>query len=527
MDKRFIIGGLMFWAGLSGYMGLRVLESYTEDAVYAVLSVIPAQAQEIRYHFLTDDLRITGIEYEIPHETKVHRGTIESVEISKFHRKIMFVKPQMPPYAADELPRVGEDFKIRGIADRVHEGHSVLETKIASVDMKGWYQRVGMVLDHFARKGVGEAFFEELFRMRVDEFSASQIEMTLTDPAMQAALTMRADQLTLPGGIPAPRGTERTTPVNFVLERASFAQGELSGSAGRIDIHALRAPEPDKLARIAELSRAIREGKNGATSEELTGMLCTSWDKYAPFGSIGLQNIIVNFSKDAESVTASHISYALKREGESWTDSMNCRGLNLKPDLFKGVEDTVKRFAPEGLKLDMTSDSRSDSSSVHTTGSYDVSGLGSLKTSTSLEGEFGKLRKLCLSADVMNMDPFALASGLKVQQFKISYADSGLLPLILSAIAANVDMPPSVLAQEASTVAFGMATDGNTMLRKLGTALGQQLLSPGEIEVEFKPEKGMNMNEFTALLFSEPAKLPLNVTSKPGTKPMQEYFLEK
>jgi len=37
----------------------------------------------------------------------------------------------------------------------------------------------------------------------------------------------------------------------------------------------------------------------------------------------------------------------------------------------------------------------------------------------------------------------------------------------------------------------------------------------------------MNMNEFTALLFSEPAKLPLNVTSKPGTKPMQEYFLEK
>ena len=49
MNKKFIIAGVMFWASLSGYMGLRVLESYTEDAVYAVLSVIPAQAQEIRY----------------------------------------------------------------------------------------------------------------------------------------------------------------------------------------------------------------------------------------------------------------------------------------------------------------------------------------------------------------------------------------------------------------------------------------------------------------------------------------------
>ena len=349
MRKQFIIGGLVFWASVSGYMGLRVLESYTEDAVYAVLSVVPAQAQEIRYNFLTDDLRVTGIEYEIPHDTIVHRGTIESVEISKFHRKIMYVKPKMPPYNADELPRVGENFKIRGIVDRIHEGHSVLETRIGEVDMANWYQRVGMVLDHFARKGVGEAFFEELLRTRVEELSASGLEMTLSDPSLKAPLSLRADRVTLPGGIPAPRGLDRTAPVNVVLERVSFAQGEVSASAGRIDGMALRMPEPDKLARIAELSRAIRDGKPEAQSEELLLTLDTCWDKYAPFGSIALQNVLVKPGKGAEAITSPTASCALKREGDVWKTST--KGFEAESGLGKLFEDAVKLFVPKGLKL--------------------------------------------------------------------------------------------------------------------------------------------------------------------------------
>ena len=149
-----------------------------------------------------------------------------------------------------------------------------------------------------------------------------------------------------------------------------------------------------------------------------------------------------------------------------------------------------------------------------------------LDTVTSFEGEFGELRKRCLSVDVDKLDPFALASGLKVQKLKLNYIDSGLLPLIISGIAANAGMPPAVLAQEASTVAFGMATDGNVALRKLGTALGQQLLSPGEFELEFAPEKSMGLDEFTGRLLTDPKSLPLTVTSKPGKKPMQEYLLE-
>jgi hypothetical protein len=250
-----------------------------------------------------------------------------------------------------------------------------------------------------------------------------------------------------------------------------------------------------------------------------------TWDKYSPFGLIGADSVIIKAGKDVNPVKISSLSYALNRKGDTWTDSLKCKGLSV-PDLFKGMEDTVKRYAPEGLKLDITSKSTSDNKSVQSESSYLVPGLGKLVTVTSFEGEFGELRKHCLSVDMDKLDPFALVSGLKVQKLKLSYADSGLLPLILSGIAANVGMPPAVLAQEASTVAFGMATDGNVALRKLGTALGQQLLSPGELELEFAPEKAMDLDEFTGRLLTDPKSLPLTVTSKPGKKSMQEYFLD-
>ena len=72
MNKKYIVGGLIFWAGVSGYMGLRILESYTEDAVFAALSAVPAQAQEIKYSFLSNTLSLKGVEYELPDDKIMH-----------------------------------------------------------------------------------------------------------------------------------------------------------------------------------------------------------------------------------------------------------------------------------------------------------------------------------------------------------------------------------------------------------------------------------------------------------------------
>lgn len=525
MDKRFIIGGLMFWAGVSGYMGLRVLESYTEDAVFAMLSVGSAQAEEIRYNFLTNALTLKGVEYDIPDEKVSHKGRIESVEVTNFHRKIMFVKPNMPAYDADELPRVGETFKLVGIKDRVHEGKNVTETSIASMDVKGWYQRVGLVLDHFARKGVGEAFFEELFRGRVDEFSAEQIDIRMNSKEMAAPVTIHADRLDIPGGIRAPRGQEKVTPVNIVLDRMKVAQGDMAVSAARVDLRGLTAPDPAQMGRLAELARVIREGKPEAKSEDFMSLLATSWDKRAPFSYLGASGLRLTLSKDADPVTASSASYSMKRDGANWSDSIKCSGLQAKPAAFGALKDSVARIAPEGLKLDVVSDSRADGKIVSSDSSYDFTGLGKLVTSTVLEGDFAQIRKIYLDG-ASALDPFALADRIKLQKLKIGYSDSGLLPLIFTVVAENAGGTPSVLAQEASTVAFGMATDGNVALRKMGKLVGEQLLSPGSFELEIAPQNAVSVRELIEMLLTKPAELPLTVVSKPGEKPMQEYFLE-
>ncbi len=526
MNKKFIIGGTMFWAGLSGYMGLRVLESYTEDAVYAMLSVVSAQAQEIRYNFLTDALTLKGVEYDLPDEKVSHKGSIELVEVTSFHRKIMFVKPNMPAYDADDLPRVGETFKLVGIKDRVHEGSRVMETSIASIDVKGWYQRVGMVLDHFARKGVGEAFFEELCRARVDELSAEQIDIRMNDAGMAAPVTLHADRLDVPGGIRAPRGQEKVTPVNLVAERVTLSQGDISASSARVDLRGLTAPDPVQAARLAELARAIKEGKPEALSKDLMGQLATSWDKRAPFSALSASGLRVKLAKDAEPVTVSSLSYSMKRDGANWSDSVKCSGLQAKPAVFGALKDSVARIAPEGLKLDMTSESRSDGKSVSSDSSYDFAGLGKLTSSTVLEGDLAQIRKLYLDG-AAQLDPFALIGRIKLQKLKVSYDDSGLLPLLFTVIAENAGGTASVLAQEASTVAFGMATDGNVALRKVGKLVGEQLLAPGSFELELAPEKAVGMRELMDIVLTKPAELPLKVVSKPGEKPMQEYFLEK
>jgi hypothetical protein len=108
-------------------------------------------------------------------------------------------------------------------------------------------------------------------------------------------------------------------------------------------------PEPDKLARIAELSRAIQEKKDEALSEDLLLTLDTCWDKYAPFGSVSLQNVIVNPGKDTEPVKASGVSCALKREGDAW--QLNTKGFEVGSGLSRLFEDAVKLFVPKGLKL--------------------------------------------------------------------------------------------------------------------------------------------------------------------------------
>lgn len=521
MNKKFIIGGIMFWAGLSGYMGLRVLESYTEDAVYAVLSVVPAQAQEIRYSFLDDSLRLKGVEYEIPDEKVVHKGTIESVEVKKFHRKIMYVKPQMPPYHADELPRVGESFTFTGIVDRIHEGHTVIESRISTIQVDGWYQRVGMVLDQLARKGAGKDFFEELFRTRVDGLKAEQIDVSVKTPSMDKAAKIHIDSIDLPKGIRVPRGTEQNTPIDVVLERVRLAQGEASASAGRLELRALRAPEPEQLGRLAELSRSVRDGKSAAP-EEFTKLLMDSYAKYPPFGLFSLYNVNLRPDAKAEPVTVGSASYALRYEGDGYADSAKCSDLHLRPSFFGELSGVVSRFAPEGIRLNAVSDSTHSSKGLSTNAVYELPGLGRLEGSSELAGDFIQLEKLSMLGELVNSDPLALLGKIQLNKLQLRYADSGLMGLGFAAAAQELGRAPEQLAQEAQIMVNVMIKDGNPLLAKLGTALDEQLKAPGEMELELRSSEGVNAAELMQTLLASPQDFPLTVKSRPGQKALFE-----
>ena len=228
MNKKYIVGGLIFWAGVSGYMGLRILESYTEDAVFAALSAVPAQAAEIRYSFLSNTLALKGVEYELPDDRIMHKGTIESVEVKGFNRKCVYVKPDMPAYHADTLPVVAESVTARGIVDNIHVAQTRVEQKIDEVQIRGWRQRLGMLLDQHSQHRGEASFFEELFRCSLEGFDVGRISTTILAPDA-APVNVTVDSVSLPDGLRAPRGEEKVAPASVRISGIRFAGHQFFG----------------------------------------------------------------------------------------------------------------------------------------------------------------------------------------------------------------------------------------------------------------------------------------------------------
>jgi len=526
MNKKYIVAGFMFWAGLSGYMGLRVLESYTEDAMYAVLSVIPAQAQEIRFSFLTNSLSLKGIEYEIPHDTIVHKGTIERVEVKNFARKIMYVKPNMPAYNADELPRVGESFEITGIVDRVHEGKNFLERRIGALDIKGWHQRLGMLLDRYHRDGMTAPFFEELYRMRVDELNASQISFSMTQPELKAPLTGSIDQISIPGGIKAPRGEDKNTPMNLVLDRVSFSNGDAHGSIGRIEARDLLAPSPAMMEKLLALPHPEKEGEK-ASSENIMDVLVEAYAERPPFSFTSAQNLRLTPEKDGSETTLSSASYAIQYSGESYTDSIRINNLHIKPEQFGELSETVRKFSPDGLRISFNNDGKSDNMSFHSNFVAEIAELAKLESKIDLTGDFLQLKALSASGELEKLDPFTALNMFKIKEMASRYSDSGLLPMIITLAAQKMGEQPQAVAETLYGFSQSLVKNDNPLLRQLGHELSEQVQHPGNLSVELKPQQAMTVQDMAMQFLMDPEKVPLKIKSQPGQKTMQEYLSTK
>ncbi|WP_273523888.1 hypothetical protein [Mailhella massiliensis] len=545
MNKKYIAGGLVFWAGLSGYMGLRILESYTEDAVFAALSAVPAQAQEIRYSFLNNTLSLKGVEYELPDDSVMHKGTIESVEVKGFNRKCMFVKPSMPPYDADTLPIVAESISATGIVDKVHVGNTQMEQRIADVQVNGWYQRLGMLLDQRSRHKGEASFFEELYRCRLDGLEVNDVRSVISDPELPVPVKIDMEKAALARGIAAPRGEARVSPLSLYVTGVRFSGDRFSGSLQRMDVKDVLLPSPELMAELVAMQNAGKASEEAAAAEpagaaadenaalsqeeRLEAALAGLYEYYVknlPVSLFGLQGLKVSLSEgaDAMGIAVNGFSYTLAREGEDATKSTtDLSRLHLTlPEKGEPLLAVFSRYAPEGFVLNMKAGIRTGKNDIVSTARYELEGLGELEGECVYSGDLAALEAMPL---LLSEDAYLEAvQKLQLKKLYADYKDSGLLPLALEVFALENSRAPEEYATMAVQIGSELERVPGKMFAELGKLMREQFTAPGEMSVAFTSETPVSFMELLSTALMDPASLPFTFGSTPGTKPLAEYL---
>lgn len=540
MNKKYIVGGLIFWAGLSGYMGLRILESYTEDAVFAALSAVPAQAQEIRYSFLNNTLRLKGVEYELPDKKIMHKGTIESVEVTGFNRKCMFVKPNMPAYDPDALPIVAESVTATGIVDNVHVGHTRMEQRVERVELRGWYQRLGMLLDQHNQHSGEASFFEELYRCRLDGLELDKVTSVISEPET-VPVTFAAAKAMLSEGIRAPRGTDRVSPVSLRLSGLSISGRNFSGGLQQLDLNGLLLLEPADMAEFLRLNRELdaavsKNADDDAAETLLDGMfeiLAKHGQDRRPLSGLamqggsfavmerlpggGLGDVVLNMALKSLNCTM-----GMTPDGE-FRDDVTLSGLNVSFPSPGRFRDIFSRYAPDGLTLNGTSSTVAGDDVLSARTRCEMEGLGELEGELDLTGDIRSLRTLAL-ADSPEERLDELMQSVRLRRLNLDYRDSGLVPLAVELMACwGFDTPEETLNNAVALLTM-LGQTPERPVREMCRALMEQLVTPGELIVTVAPEQPMNVMEALSLASVDPDALPVTFTSKPGAKALKDYF---
>ena len=544
MNKKYIVGGLIFWAGLSGYMGLRILESYTEDAVFAALSAVPAEAQEIRYSFLTNTLTLKGVDYELPDDKIMHKGSIERVEVTGFNRKCMFVKPDMPAYDPDTLPIVAESIHAEGIVDKLHFDQTQVEQRIADVQLLGWYQRLGMFLDQHRQHNGELSYYEELYRYCLDGLEVSNVAVTVTEPDMEP-LNVNIDKLALSEGVRAPRNEEKVAPVSMYLSGVRFSgkdsSGEmLSGGAQRLEVRDVLLPDPAVMVELSGINKALdaadldteagsMEFENQLT--RLVTVLQQNYEKKVPFSRMGMQGASLELTGgSAAAENAGKKMAAIALNGFDYTQALTADGdvrstasLNaLKLDVPELNEDPIiARYAPEGFVLNMNGESVSGDDSIEGKGRYELKGLGELEGSLAILGDVKALQTWSGMSDIA---PEELMQNVQLKNLNLVYRDSGLLAMVVEIMARKDGRSPEDLLVETSQMLTMTSQVPNRAAQQLGTALAEQLSMPGEFAMALEPAAPISFLDLFTMVMMGSDNLPVTFSSKAGPKALKDYL---
>ena len=547
MKKTYIAGGLIFWAGLSGYMGLRILESYTEDAVFAALSAVPAQAQEIRYSFLSNTLRLKGVEYEVPDDKIMHKGTIENVEVKGFNRKCMFVKPDMPAYDADALPIVAESITITGLNDKQHIAKTKIEQTIGTVHIQGWYQRLGILLDQRQQHKGEASYYEEAYRYRLDGMEINNLSLTYTEPEL-SPVAIDIDSIALTEGVRAPRGSEKVSPFSLTWSGIRFSEkdnpsSKVSGGIQRLDIKDVLLPEPDTMAALVRMTSKLLDAENleadadsgdyllDTQIENIVMLLEKYYASRLPISHFGMQGFNLCFDEDKHAASGEP-SLAVNMHNFGYTMGLTGAGAYKNTMVLDDLKVTssalsrdavIARYAPEGFTLNASGETLTDDTKIEGKARYELEGLGELETSLVLSGDIKNLQLLSVS-DIDDLDPYDLMQRVYLNNLNIKYKDSGLLALAIESLAkSNFQSPDVVLSQIMQNLQM-IASVPDNMPQQCGKALMEQFTQPGTFQMAFSADAPMSFMALFSMVMAEPGSLPLTFSSTPGQKALKDYF---
>lgn len=539
MNKKYVIGGvIVVCAGIAGWFGVRAVETQTEKAVAEALAVVPAEAREIKYSLLGNTLTLKGVTYKLSDEGFARKGSIDSVEVKGFNRKYVFTKSDAA-YNPDSLPVVAESIAAAGIDDTVTLGETTVEQKADSVRLTGWYQRLGTLLSlHKEHKGEA-AFFEELYRCRIDGMEASNVSIKLSEEKM-SPVSLSVERIALVEGLRAPEAGEKVSPVSLGFFGLRGSGPDVSGALKTLEIRDIRMPEPELVAEFFKVSKRI----DAVSEEDLFGdvgeQLFTEMDRIIgeayrdnmPVGRIFMEGGSLNFQDTPEEKGAAPAVYSVAMKSFDYRLSMTEQGASryvtdlsgLKMTFPKTMEeaDIISRYAPDGLTLNASSDSLLSREACSGKVRYEVEGLGSLEGDMALQGDLRGLVNAMTSGDRGELNGFM--SSIRLKNVNLTYRDSGLLPMSVEIGARWSDSTVESELAELSMLLGKMAQEKERPVRELGEALRVMFENPGVMRMVIAPAQPMNFMEALTLASLNPDELPLTFSAEPGKKALRDYL---
>lgn len=541
MNRKYAAGVLVvICAGAAAWFGMQTVERRTEEAVAESLASVSAKAGEIRYSFLQNTLTLKGVEYEFTDAGFERRGSIENVEVRGFNRRYVFTTSDAP-YDPDDLPVVAESITATGIVDKMtFDKTSVVEQKAQQAHLTGWYQRLGTLLNLTREHRGEEAFFEELYRCRIDGMEVSAMSMKLVEPGMEA-VDLSVERAALLEGLRAPASGEKVSPVSLGFFGLRIAGRDFSGGLDTLELRDILVPEPAIIAEIVRTGKKLdavdEDDLLGSAGEalfmKLDGLIRKAYEDKMPVGRLFMAGgtFTLQDTPEEKGAKPSVLSMAMKsldyrlsvtEEGASRYVT-NLSGLTMKfPDTMEEA-DIIARYAPDGLVMNATGDSLVGDDALSGKARYELEGLGVLEGNLEISGDIRALQHAVMDGDPSG-EMEKLMQTVRLKGLNAVYRDSGLMAMSVEIAARWGDSTVENELNELSVLLHKMAQEKERPVRELGAALLVLFAHPGEFVMSVAPERPMSFMEALMLASVNPDALPVSFSAKPGEKSLKDYL---